>query len=137
VDERLKFGKELAYRVGRTGDRDLQFTGKLIGHGRYDKDTYSHYESLIYQTKGGKYIAARRHWRTIGSTDEPTEKAEVCETPESVAQFFFMTPAVPAQKRGAPLATAAPYLCEDGKKALEKAAGYVDDFRNLFMEEIE
>jgi hypothetical protein len=58
------------YRIGRDGDRDLTFTGKLIGTGKGGSGGTSGYPCdwnrgvtvRIYRTTGGKYVVAWDHW---------------------------------------------------------------------------
>lgn len=121
------------YRVPRTGDRDIVFTGKLIGSGKDHAGYQSEYEARIYATEGGKFIAAR--WHT--ENHSTTYLAQVCESAEVVAQFFHITPAAPAAKRGQRVDAPVPYLCEDGKKAIERAASFFDDFQSLYLEEVD
>jgi len=132
-DEDDDLGKTKRYRVPRTGDRDIVFTGKLIGTGNHHAGYDSHYEARIFATEGGKFVATR--WHTLNSST--TYLAQVCESAETVAAFFHITPPTPEVKRGQRAEPSVPYLCEDGKKAIEGAASFFDDFEVLYLEEVD
>jgi hypothetical protein len=126
-------GETKRYRVPRTGDRDIIFTGKLIGTGNHHFGYDNEYEAQIFATEGGKFIATR--WHTLNNST--TYLAQVCESAETVAAFFHITPPTPEVKRGQRADPPVPYLCEDGKKAIEGAASFFDDFEVLYLEEVE
>lgn len=136
--DRSRSGKSAAFRrlrVLRTGDRDLVFTGVEIGQGRWDLSVSTYYESHIYQTQGGKFVAARwhRHYDVI------TYTAAVCDAPASVAQQYYIEPSVnqSTTRKGPKVDPLPSVLCEDGKLALEEAAKEVPAFFELFLEEID
>lgn len=126
-------GETKRYRVPRTGDRDIIFTGKLIGIGKHRAGYESEYVAHIFATEGGKFIATRWHTQNHSTT----YLAQVCESAETVAAFFHITPPTPEVKGGQRAEPPMPYLCEDGKKAIEAAASFFDDFETLYLEEVD
>lgn len=132
-DDDNDLGETKRYRVPRTGDRDIIFTGKSIGIGKHDGDFGNEYVAQIFATEGGKFIATRWHTQNYSTK----YSAQVCESAETVAAFFHITPPTPEVKRGQRPEPPMPYLCEDGKKAIEGAASFFDDFEALYLEEVD
>lgn len=126
-------GETKRHRVFRTGDRDISFTGKLIGIGT-SGSLNDHYESRIYATEAGKFIAARRR---VYFQERVTHKAQVCESAATVAAFYHIIPSTPEPKRGQKVTPPVPFFCSDGKRAVEQAASYFEDFESLYIEEVE
>jgi len=132
-DDDDDLGDTKRYRVLRTGDRNITFTGKLIGIGEDRAGFGSEYVAQIFATEGGNFIATR--WHT--TSHSTTYSAQVCESAETVAAFFHITPPTPEVKRGQRAEPPKPYLCEDGKKAIEGAASFFDDFEALYLQEVD
>jgi len=132
-DDDNDLGETKRYRIPRTGDRDIIFTGKLIGIGEHHAGYQSDYVARIFATEGGKFIATRWHTQNHSTT----HLAQVCESAETVAAFFHITPPTPEVKRGQRAEPPMPYLCEDGKKAIEGAASFFDDFEALYLEDVD
>jgi hypothetical protein len=123
-------------RVLRTGDRDLVFAGRELGHGAWSHSG-TDYESHIYQTESNKFVASR--WVTSGFPPTTHYTASVCESPEAVAQHFYVpgNPVKTSTRKGATLNEGPSILCEDGKLALEDAAKKLGEFTELYVEQID
>jgi hypothetical protein len=72
------------------GDREIRFTGELLGHASSQRPGKERWIELsIHLTKGGNYIVAG-----IGRTDVPGERerrwAHVCEEPGGVIEAMHL-----------------------------------------------
>ncbi|MBC8741809.1 hypothetical protein F6X40_35260 [Paraburkholderia sp. UCT31] len=75
------------YTLSRTDDMDLRFEGKLIGQVFSAVKGGRSFHFALYQTKGGKYVAARRGL-TLVLGEMVRNEVAVCTTPAEVQAFF-------------------------------------------------
>lgn len=117
------------YRIERDGDRDLEFTGSLLGEGSHGTGGNSGYSCdwnrgttvRIYRTEGGHYICAVRQWSQWQGEGE-LNRASVCSTAEEVLAWL-------TDDCGGDLGRAS-------KEAWEKAGKVNDGISDLEVEEV-
>ncbi len=83
------------YTVRRDGDRDLEFSGVLLGEGRNGSGGTSGYscdwnrgtDVSIYRTVSGRYVVSVHQWSAWqGETD--LHRAAACDGPEDVLSWL-------------------------------------------------
>lgn len=110
------------FTVRRDGDRDLTFTGILLGVGSMEADTGRGTEVRIYRTAGGRYVVAVTAW-TAWEDERDSHRAAVCEAPEEVLAWL-------RQDAGGTLGPAS-------KKALEHGASEDPGIAGVLTERVE
>jgi hypothetical protein len=76
-----------AYKIERTGEKALKFTGELLGADTTETGVGTKTRTEIYKTGSGKWVAFRKHltqWQGCKDTCE----ARVCSSEAEVIEFL-------------------------------------------------
>jgi hypothetical protein len=108
----------LTTTLRRDGDRDIVFTGILIGEGEAGEFT-----ARIYKTNGGKFVASLIHTDHI-YTERRSYRAAVADNAAGIAEFYMEEKVTGDGKHR----VTTKYLNDAGKLAMQNASNEEGSF---------